>query len=123
MAAGITGWSEKRLKVASARMETVTVNDHQHATYYPGAETSYAENHLGSPTPARLLGAQVNGCEGVDKRLDVLATAVTAGMTDRGSLSPGARAAFRFGQGCHQSSRFAACNRIDEAGGAGYRSA
>lgn len=80
VAAGITGWSEQRLQKAGKNYATVTVNDHQHATYFPGAKPLTLKI-LWEPQSGRLLGAQATGQEGVDKRLDVLATAITAGMT------------------------------------------
>ena len=78
--AGITGWSEKRLQAAGHDYRTVTINDHQHATYYPGAKPLTVKI-LWAPESGLLLGAQVSGFDGVDKRLDVLATAILGGMT------------------------------------------
>jgi rhodanese-related sulfurtransferase len=51
-----------------------------HAGYYPGAEP-VALKILFAPDTGRLLGAQAIGHDGVDKRIDVLATALKAGMT------------------------------------------
>lgn len=80
MAAGVTGWNEAGLKKAGIDYDTVTVRDAHHASYYPGAKPLnlkiFWEKESG-----RLLGAQAAGQEGVDKRLDVLATAITAKMT------------------------------------------
>lgn len=80
MAAGITGWNESGLKRAGIDYDTVTVRDAHHASYYPGAKPLnlkiFWEKESG-----RLLGAQAAGQEGVDKRLDVLATAIAAKMT------------------------------------------
>jgi len=50
-----------------------------HATYYPGAETM-AMKLLIDPASDQILGAQIVGGAGVDKRIDVLATAMTAGL-------------------------------------------
>jgi len=80
VAAGITGWSEKRLQAAGRAYESVTVNAEHHAGYYPGAQPITLKI-LWEPASGRLLGAQATGCEGIDKRLDVLATAIIAGMT------------------------------------------
>ena len=52
-----------------------------HATYYPGA-TNMSIKVVFSPQDGKILGAQIVGFEGVDKRIDVLATAIRAGMTD-----------------------------------------
>ncbi|MGA0845176.1 MAG: FAD-dependent oxidoreductase [Luteolibacter sp.] len=74
-AAGITGWSEKRLLAESIPYQTVTVNGASHASYYPDSETVTLKI-LWSPEDGRILGAEASGRDGVDKRLDVLATAI-----------------------------------------------
>ena len=78
-AAGVTGWTEQRLKKAGIRYGTVTVNDYQHASYFPGA-TPLTLKILWEEETGRLLGAQATGHEGVDKRIDVLSTAISAKM-------------------------------------------
>ena len=78
--AGITGYSETRLKAAGIPYQTVTVNGPSHASYYPGAGTITLKL-LWSPEDGRILGAQAYGPDGVDKRLDVLSTALRARMT------------------------------------------
>lgn len=80
LAAGVTGASEKRLFTTDTPYETVTVNGPSHASYFPGAETITLKI-LWSPDDGRLLGAEAVGIDGVDKRLDVLATAIRGGMT------------------------------------------
>ncbi len=80
VAAGLTGWSEKRLRAAGRAYRTVTVNDNHHAGYYPGAKPLLLKL-LWEPETGHVLGAQVTGFLGVDKRLDVLATAITGGLT------------------------------------------
>ena len=80
VAAGLTGWTEKRLRAAGRAYRTVTVNDSHHAGYFPGAKPILLKI-LWSPETGRILGAQVTGLAGVDKRLDVLATAITGGLT------------------------------------------
>lgn len=79
-AAGITGYSETRLRMEGVPYRTVTVNGSSHASYFPGAETITLKL-LWSPDDGRVLGAQAVGIDGVDKRLDVLATAIRARMT------------------------------------------
>jgi NADPH-dependent 2,4-dienoyl-CoA reductase/sulfur reductase-like enzyme/rhodanese-related sulfurtransferase len=74
-AAGITGYSESRLKQEGIVYQTVTVNGSSHASYYPGSETITLKL-LWSPENGRVLGAQASGKDGVDKRLDVIATAL-----------------------------------------------
>jgi len=78
--AGITGWSEKRLQQAGRPYQTVTVNAASHASYYPGAETVTLKL-LWNPEDGRILGAQAVGKDGVDKRLDVIATAIRGNLT------------------------------------------
>ena len=80
LAAGVTGVSEKRLKMSETPYETVTVNGPSHASYFPGAETITLKL-LWSPEDGRILGAEAVGIDGVDKRLDVLATAIRGRMT------------------------------------------
>jgi NADPH-dependent 2,4-dienoyl-CoA reductase/sulfur reductase-like enzyme/rhodanese-related sulfurtransferase len=79
VAAGLTGWSEKRLRAANRPYRTVTVNDNHHAGYYPGAKPMLLKL-LWEPETGRVLGAQATGFLGVDKRLDVIATAITGGL-------------------------------------------
>jgi NADPH-dependent 2,4-dienoyl-CoA reductase/sulfur reductase-like enzyme/rhodanese-related sulfurtransferase len=80
VAAGLTGWSEKRLRAAGRPYRTATVNDNHHAGYFPGAKQVMLKL-LWDPATGRVLGAQVTGLAGVDKRIDVLATAITGGLT------------------------------------------
>ncbi|HLP00391.1 MAG TPA: FAD-dependent oxidoreductase [Opitutaceae bacterium] len=80
VAAGLTGWSEKRLCAAGRAYRTVTVNDNHHAGYFPGAQPLLLKL-LWDPADGRVLGAQATGLAGVDKRLDVLATAIAGGLT------------------------------------------
>jgi NADPH-dependent 2,4-dienoyl-CoA reductase/sulfur reductase-like enzyme/rhodanese-related sulfurtransferase len=79
-AAGITGWSEARLKMEGVSYQTVTVNGSSHASYFPGAET-ITFKLLWSPEDGRVLGAQASGKDGVDKRLDIIATALRGKLT------------------------------------------
>ncbi len=79
-AAGIAGYSEARLKAEGVFYQTVTVNGASHASYFPGAETITLKL-LWSPDDGRILGAQASGKDGVDKRLDVIATALRGRLT------------------------------------------
>jgi NADPH-dependent 2,4-dienoyl-CoA reductase/sulfur reductase-like enzyme/rhodanese-related sulfurtransferase len=76
---GATGANEKTLKRLEIPYEKCYLHPFSHATYYPGA-TQMAVKLLFSPDDERILGAQIVGGEGVDKRIDVLATAISAGM-------------------------------------------
>lgn len=78
--AGATGWTEKRLRAAGTPFAAATVTDHQHAGYFPGA-MPLTVKILWAPADGRLLGAQVFGVDGVDKRLDVLATALAGRLS------------------------------------------
>lgn len=78
--AGVTGLTEKQARENSLDYEVIYMYGNSHAGYYPGAEILLMKV-LFDPSTGKLLGAQVVGKEGVDKRIDVLATALTAGMT------------------------------------------
>jgi NADPH-dependent 2,4-dienoyl-CoA reductase/sulfur reductase-like enzyme/rhodanese-related sulfurtransferase len=78
--AGITGWSENRLKALGVAYQTVTVNGGSHASYFPGAKT-ITFKLLWAEEDGRILGAQAVGIEGVDKRLDIIATAIRGNLT------------------------------------------
>ncbi|WP_153111602.1 FAD-dependent oxidoreductase [Propionivibrio limicola] len=112
--AGITGWSEKRLRAAGIPFATVTVNDNHHASYYPGAKPITLKI-LWAPETGRLLGAQASGYEGIDKRLDVLSTAIVAGMTveDLCHLELAYAPPFGSAKDVINLAGFAACNRRD----------
>lgn len=79
-AAGIAGYSEARLIAAGVPYQAVTVNGSSHASYFPGAETITLKL-VWSPEDGRVLGAQASGKDGVDKRLDVIATALRGRLT------------------------------------------
>ena len=77
--AAMTGWSETRLRAAGRPYRCVHSHPMSHATYYPGAE-QMALKLLFDPIDGTILGAQAVGGAGVDKRIDVPATAMTAGI-------------------------------------------
>lgn len=80
MVAACTGASEKCLRRAGVSYEALHLHPPSHASYYPGA-APVALKILFDSVSGRLLGAQAVGCNGVDKRIDVLATAMKARMT------------------------------------------
>lgn len=80
LAVASVGKNEKQLKKESIEYQKVYVHTASHASYYPGAET-VSLKLIYSPTTGKILGAQVVGKDGVDKRIDVLAVAQRAGMT------------------------------------------
>ncbi len=78
--AAMTGSSEKTLKRQGKSYRKAYVHPAHHAGYYPGAE-GMTLKALFDPQTGKLLGAQGVGGAGVDKRIDVLAVAIQAGMT------------------------------------------
>lgn len=78
--AAATGATEKMLVRSGTPWRKVYVHPAHHAGYYPGAEAMTLKL-LFSPDTGKLLGAQGVGGAGVDKRIDVLAVALQAGMT------------------------------------------
>lgn len=74
-----TGLSEKAASAAGYQYESVVLSPGSHAGYYPGA-TPMTMKVVFEQETLRLLGAQIVGGEGVDKRIDVLATAIQAGI-------------------------------------------
>lgn len=78
--AAMTGASEKTLRRSNRPFRKIYVHPGHHAGYYPGAETMTLKL-LFDPQTGTLLGAQGVGGAGVDKRIDVLAVALQAGMT------------------------------------------
>ena len=80
MTAAITGCAEKSLKAANIPYQTSYIHMASHASYYPGAG-EMAIKTIYSPAGGRLLGAQIVGRDGVDKRIDVLATAIKGGLS------------------------------------------
>lgn len=80
MTAGGTGANEKTLLRDKVPYHKVYLHPGQHAGYYPGATPLHLKV-LFAPDSGKLLGAQVVGFDGVDKRIDVLATAMCAGLT------------------------------------------
>ena len=78
--AALTGASEKTLLRLGRDYRKVYVHPGHHAGYYPGAETMTLKLLFDSSNGA-VLGAQAVGGAGVDKRIDVLAVAIQAGMT------------------------------------------
>lgn len=80
MAAASTGYTERVLKAKGQAMRIIHTHPINHAGYYPGA-SQMALKLIVDPATDLILGAQAVGEEGVDKRIDVIATAMTAGLT------------------------------------------
>ena len=79
MTAASTGVNETNAKKAGLDVDTVVLSPMSHAGYYPGGKVMTMKVVFEKET-YRLLGAQIVGYEGVDKRIDVLATAIRAGL-------------------------------------------
>jgi len=75
-----TGATEKVLKQHNIPHLVSHTHSGSHASYYPGARTM-AIKLIFSPSSGKILGGQIVGMEGVDKRIDVLATAIRGAMT------------------------------------------
>lgn len=75
-----TGWNEKRLKAAGRPFKAIHTHPNSHAGYYPGAKPMSLKL-IFEPKSGEILGAQGVGIEGVDKRIDVIATAIRGGIT------------------------------------------
>ena len=80
LAVATTGWSAKRLAAAGRAFKEIHTHPNSHATYYPGA-VQFSMKLIFEPTTGEILGAQAIGREGVDKRIDVIATAIRSGIT------------------------------------------
>lgn len=79
MTAATTGINEKQVRKAGLSIDTVILSPMSHAGYYPGGKIMTMKVVFEKES-YRLLGAQIVGYDGVDKRIDVLATAIHAGM-------------------------------------------
>lgn len=80
MVAGGTGLTEKAARRLGREVAVAYNFGSSHAGYYPGAQSLFLKL-VYAPEDGRLLGAQASGPDGVDKRIDILATAVYGGMT------------------------------------------
>ncbi len=80
LAVASTGWNERRLQAAGRRYLAIHTHPGQHAGYYPG-QALMSLKLLFDPETFEILGAQAVGTDGVDKRIDVIATAMRGGIT------------------------------------------
>jgi len=80
MTAAVTGINETNARKAGLDTDSVILSPMSHAAYYPGGRLMTMKVVFEKET-YRLLGAQIVGYEGVDKRIDVLATAIRAGLS------------------------------------------
>ncbi|MHA7176224.1 FAD-dependent oxidoreductase [Arthrobacter sp. Sr24] len=80
LTAAMSGWNEKRLRAAGRAYRAIHTHPANHAGYYPGA-TQMSLKLLVDPVTDAILGVQGVGGDGVDKRIDVIATAMRAGLS------------------------------------------
>ena len=114
LAAGMTGLSEKLAERLGREAKSVTILANHHVGYYPGAMQMVLKL-IYEPGTGRVLGAQAVGAEGVDKRIDVIATAMHFGATVRDMTGVDLTYAPPFGAAkdpVHMAA-FAACNELD----------
>ena len=78
LTAAMTGENRQALDAAGTQYFTVHTHANQHAGYFPGAKPVHILMHVG--TSWQILGAQAAGADGVDRRIDVIATAMRAGL-------------------------------------------
>ncbi|MGY0402304.1 FAD-dependent oxidoreductase [Carnobacterium jeotgali] len=78
--AASTGLNERQLKMANEKFEIVHIQGKSHAGYYPNASTILLKV-LFNPENGKIYGAQAIGEDGVDKRIDIIATAIKSDMT------------------------------------------
>ncbi|MBS2940169.1 FAD-dependent oxidoreductase [Nocardioides sp. J2M5] len=77
--AAVVGWNERRLRTTGRPHRVIHLHPGSHAAYYPGAQP-IALKLLVDPGTDEILGAQAVGRDGVDKRIDVIATAMAGGL-------------------------------------------
>lgn len=80
LAAAATGLSERTVKQLGLDYQVVHVSGKDHASYYPGA-SELTLKLIFDPKKGTIFGAQGVGANGVDKRIDILATAIKGGLT------------------------------------------
>ena len=83
MTAAVTGLTEKAANISGIPYDKIVLSPASHAGYYPGAKTMTMKVVYEKET-LKLLGAQIVGYDGVDKRIDVLATAISVGIKANG---------------------------------------
>jgi rhodanese-related sulfurtransferase len=115
--AAMTGLSAKAATRSGIKFRSVTIIAGQHAGYFPGA-SPITLKLLYCPESGRVLGAQATGKDGVDKRIDVIATAMAFKATVRDLTGLDLSYAPPYGSAkdpVHQAA-FTACNQMDGLG-------
>ncbi|MFA5552951.1 MAG: CoA-disulfide reductase [Phycisphaerae bacterium] len=115
LTAAMTGASEKALKKMNVKYEKLYIHPAHHVGYYPGAKQMHIKFIFTKPE-GKILGAQIIGTEGVDKRIDIFATAIRAGMTvfDLSELELAYAPPYGSGKDAVNMAGFVAANIIDE---------
>ena len=80
LAAATTGWNERRAKEEGKAVRVIHLHPASHAGYFPDAAQLHMKLVVNADSD-EILGAQIVGEDGVDKRIDVIATAIRAGLT------------------------------------------
>lgn len=113
--AAMTGLTVKAGKAAGIAAESATVVAANHAGYYPGAAPLRLKVVF-DPSEGKVLGAQAVGREGVDKRIDVIATAIAFGATvrDLAGLDLAYAPPFGAAKDPVHLAAFVACNHLDD---------
>jgi len=114
LTAAMTGVSEKALKKTDIDYERLYIHPAHHVGYYPGARQMHIKLLFTKPE-GRILGVQIIGREGVDKRIDIFATAIRAGMTvfDLQELELAYAPAYGSGKDAVNMAGFVAANILD----------
>jgi NADPH-dependent 2,4-dienoyl-CoA reductase/sulfur reductase-like enzyme/rhodanese-related sulfurtransferase len=112
--AAMTGLTSGLAKAVGQAARSVTVVANNHAGYYPGA-TPLTLKLLYEPETGHILGAQAVGQEGVDKRIDVIATAMAlhATVRDLAGLDLAYAPPFGAAKDPVHMAAFVACNQLD----------
>jgi len=112
--AALTGASEKALKKAGIDYEKIYLHPANHVGYYPGAKQMHIKLLFTKPEGI-ILGAQIVGSDGVDRRIDVIAVAIRAGLTvyDLQELELAYAPPFGSGKDAVNMAGFAASNVLD----------
>jgi len=114
MTAGMTGLTVGLAGRLKRDVKSVTIVSNDHAGYFPGAQPLTLKL-IYDPADGKMLGAQVIGREGVDKRIDVIATAMAFGATvrDLAGLDLAYAPPFGAAKDPIHLAAFAACNELD----------
>ena len=114
LAAGMTGLTVKAARKAGFDVRSATVIAGQHAGYFPGA-TPITLKLVYEARTGKLLGAQAVGRDGVDKRIDVIATAIAlkASVRDLAGLDLAYAPPFGAAKDPIHQAAFVACNELD----------